>query len=374
MPRLTPALPSDRARLTQIFRGQFHGRDFAKPHQVTVATATDHQLAKIIGRAHAGVGAQSELTFQRFDTSGRQLDVFLPQRLFDVLNRQLACAHRLAIQPHPHRIAALAADSDGRNAGHHREPINQVAFGVIRQLERRACVARQVEPHHGFGRRIDLCYLRLLGLIRQRLHDARDAIAHVIRRRLDIAIETEFDGDAGALIEAGRTQRLHTFQAGDLVLDHLRDLRLDDRGGRASINRIDADNRRLHVRRFSHRQASERHQSDDGQQQADHHREYRPTDGDFRKNHDAGFAAVAGSAHRRAVVNVHRAVDDDQLFSDNASENFHFAGTTAAQLNFALACVRFLDDEHEVLAVFGNDGAFPAASAPCPRSAPAATS
>ena len=65
--------------------------------------------------------------------------------------------------------------------------------------------------------------------------DARDAVAHVVRGGVDVAVHVELDADLRALVLAVGLDLEDAFDAGDGVLDDLRDLGLDDRGGRAAI-------------------------------------------------------------------------------------------------------------------------------------------
>src|SRR5690606_20154600 len=124
---------------------------------------------------------------------------------------------------------------------------------------------------------------------------ARDAIANVVRGTVDVPIEAELDGDARALVLTRGGDLFDPLEAGDAIFDHLSDLRLDDGCRRASIHRIDADDRGLNVRDFAYREASRGHQADDREQQTHDHREHGPANRDFRDDH-VGTSVVRASA------------------------------------------------------------------------------
>ena len=87
MPRLSAGLPSERATLRRSSGRELDVRDFAQAHQVAAFAAADDQLAEILRRVQARVGAQRELALARLDAAGGQLDVLGAQRVLDVLRR-----------------------------------------------------------------------------------------------------------------------------------------------------------------------------------------------------------------------------------------------------------------------------------------------
>ena len=75
--------------------------------------------------------------------------------------------------------------------------------------------------------------LRRIGLLRQVAQHARDAVAHVVGRGVDVAVDVELDADLRALVLAVGLDLEDALDAGDRVLDDLRDLGFDDRGAEA---------------------------------------------------------------------------------------------------------------------------------------------
>ena len=119
-----------------------------------------------------------------------------------------------------------------RHAFERRELVDEVALHVVGELEHVALRARDVEPDDRIRAAVDLGDLRRIGFERQARRDARQPLAHVVGGAVEIAIERELDVDLRALVAARGIQALDAFDAGDLVLDDLRDARLDDVGAR----------------------------------------------------------------------------------------------------------------------------------------------
>ena len=125
------------------------------------------RLRKSCSRLEADQRAQRELARARLEAARGQLDVLAAQRVLDVGDRELARRERLAVDPDAHRVAAAADDADARDAGHRRQPVDDVALGVVGELEHRHRVGRERERHDGVGVRVGLDDLRRIGLGRQ---------------------------------------------------------------------------------------------------------------------------------------------------------------------------------------------------------------
>ena len=217
-------------------------RDFgelAEPHEVAVGAALDDEVAEVLLGLEADHRAQRELARPRLEPARGQLDVLAPQRVLDVGDRELARRERLAVDPDSHRVAAGALDADAGDTGHRRHAVDDVALGVVREIEHRHGIRRERERHDGVGVRVGLDDLRRISLRRQAAQDARDTVAHVVGRGVDVAVDVELDTDLRALVLAVGFELEDALDAGDRVLDDLRDLGLDDRRRRAAIGRRD---------------------------------------------------------------------------------------------------------------------------------------
>ena len=274
-------------------------RDVAQPHDVVVGRSRQDQRGEVRRAAQLAVGTQAELAIRRLDAAGRQLDVLPPQHLLDVLNGQLPCCQGLPVEPDAHRQLAGAAEPDRSDARHHGQAVDDVPLRVVGELHGAATLARQVDVHRRVEVRVLFRDLRRVGFLRQHAQDARDALAGVVRRGVDVAIDGEFDVDVRFLVLAGRLQLLDAGDTGELILDNLGDPPFDDLGGRAAVERLDRDNRRVHVRILAHRQAVDRQQAEDNQHEADHRREDRAADGDVGNQHGGSFRTPRRSRRPR---------------------------------------------------------------------------
>ena len=233
-----------------------------------VGTARDHELAEVLLGLEADHRAQRELARPRLEPPRRQLDVLAAQCVLDVGDGELPRRERLAVDPDPHRIAARAVDTHARHARHGREPVEQVALGVVGELEHRHRVGAEAERHDGIAARVGLDDLRRVRVLRQARDDPGDAIAHVVRGRVDVAAHVELDAHLRALVLAVGLYFYDPLDARDRVLDDLRDLRLDHGRRCAAVVRGDRDDRPLDVRILAYREPLQRHDAEDHEQHA----------------------------------------------------------------------------------------------------------
>ena len=205
----------------------------SEAHEVAARAAGDHEIAEILLSLEAHHRAQRKFPRARLEPPGGELHVFAAQRVLDIGHGQLPRGKRLAVNPDPHRIAPAAVDAHARNARNRRKPIDEIALGVVRELEHRHRFGAERDGHDGIGAGVSLHDLRRIGFGRQPARDTRNAIPHVVGRRVDVAIHVELDPDLGPLVRAVGLDLENALDAGYRVLDGLRDLRFDDRGRRA---------------------------------------------------------------------------------------------------------------------------------------------
>ncbi len=94
-------------------------------------------------------------------------------------------------------------------------------------------LAEKSEMEDRLGVGLDLLNDRLLDLVGKPPAHAADAVAHVGRGIIGIAVELEAHGDLAQLLAADRGDEVDALDARERVLEHLRDLGLDDGGARA---------------------------------------------------------------------------------------------------------------------------------------------
>ena len=102
------------------------------------------------------------------------------------------------------------------------------------------CVLATFRKMIGSCAAVDLGDLRRIGFQRQARGDARQALAHVVGGAVEVAFQRELDVDLRAFVAARGIQAFDALDARDLVLDDLRDARLDDVRAGAAVARLDA--------------------------------------------------------------------------------------------------------------------------------------
>ena len=95
----------------------------------------DDDGAELVRQPQVGLGQNRELGVPALDAPGRHLDVLRPQRVLDVLRRQIVGGEPRCIEPDAHGIAALAEDARLGDAGDRLEPVLDEAVGEIGDLE-----------------------------------------------------------------------------------------------------------------------------------------------------------------------------------------------------------------------------------------------
>jgi hypothetical protein len=173
----------------------------------------------------AALHAHHEVALLRTDGARGQLQVLARQRRLDIGYRQRACRERVAIEPDAHRVIESAAHLHAGHAVDHREAVGDEAVGVIGELQPVHAVADQVEPQHHASRRVLLADVRRIGFRGQLVQCAADAIAHVVRRIVDVALERELELYQRHAVLAARADGFQSRDAGDAFLERLRDAR-----------------------------------------------------------------------------------------------------------------------------------------------------
>ena len=271
---------------------QFGAADIAQPHRVTLHVADD-QLVELLRRAQIGFRQHGEFALAAFDAARGHFDVLPAQRVLDILRRQRISRQALAIEPDAHRVTPLPADNHRGHARQGLQTVGDKTIGIVRNLQSGMLFREQAQPDDGLRIRLDLGDDRLLDLQRQPVARARYAVAHVIRRKIGIAVIGELDGDLADFLAADRLQRLHAFDARDAVFQRLRDLRFDDLRTGAGVDGTHRDHRRIDLRVFTYGQAVKRNDADQDDQQAHHRSQHGALDGKLRQEHCATSSVPA---------------------------------------------------------------------------------
>ena len=155
----------DPHRVAIIRRADLRITDVAQPDGVALGFLDD-QVVELLGRAQIRLGQHRKLALARFDPPGRQLDVLPFQGVLHVLRGQAVGGHPVAVQPHPHGVAPLAADDHAGYPRQRLQAIHDDAVGVVGDFQRAVPVAGKGQPHDRLGVGLDLGHDRIISLIR----------------------------------------------------------------------------------------------------------------------------------------------------------------------------------------------------------------
>ena len=284
-----------------VLRGERDAADVADAHRVAVDVAHDDVLE--LGDAlQVRLRDDGEFALAALDAPRRQFDVLPPQRVLDVLRREREAGQPVGGEPHAHRELALAEDAHVGRARQRLQARLHEPVGDVGNLERRQRHAREGQPDDRVRVGLDLGDHRLVDRVGQLRAHARDAVAHVGRCAVRIALEAEAHGDLALLGARDRREHVDSLDAGDRILERLGDLRLDDVGRRAQVFRRDGDRRLVDLRVFAHLQPRIRNEPEQQDDQRQHRGEHGPPDADIRYAH----AISAGSSPSRPSAEARR--------------------------------------------------------------------
>ncbi len=119
-----------------LLGGTLDPRHVAEPHQVAVLALGERQAREVRRLAVAALDAQREVPVDGLEAACRQLDVLALERVLDVRDGEPAGRERRAVEPDAHRVALPATNAHARDAVERRQAVDDVAVGVVGQLER----------------------------------------------------------------------------------------------------------------------------------------------------------------------------------------------------------------------------------------------
>ena len=136
-----------------------------------------------------------EIFRRRLQRPCGKFQVLAVQGGLDVGDRDAACSHGVGIQPDPHGKQLLAGDIHLSHARHRRQALDQIAVGVVRELQTVQPVRCQAQEQDRLGIGVGLGDLRRICLQRQLLRDPTDRVTNVVRRLVQVTIQGEGDVD-----------------------------------------------------------------------------------------------------------------------------------------------------------------------------------
>ncbi len=202
--------------------------DVGEADEIALGVLQD-QIVELLRRLEIGLREHRELARHAFDAAGRDVDILPPERVLDVLRREVVGGEPLGIEPDAHRIFAFAEQPDIGDAGQRLQLILDVAVGVVGDFERGMAVAVEGDIEDRLGVGFDLLDHRLLDLVGEMAPLPPDPVAHVRGGRVGVALEIEADADLALLLATDRGDVVDALDAGERILEHLGDLGLDDR-------------------------------------------------------------------------------------------------------------------------------------------------
>ncbi len=180
--------------------------------------------------------------------AGGRLDVLGADGAFDIADGEAAGGDGAAVEPDAHRGRALAADLDACDAVDRGEAVNEVALGVVGELERRALVGRDAGAT---GR--SLPKRPPSGRLADRLPAAAAGGCRPTRSRTSLAAESMLREMSNSIEMIDWPSWLDELMNRMPSTPEMRssmtsgDAGFDDVGGGALIGRADRDDRRVDV-------------------------------------------------------------------------------------------------------------------------------
>ena len=177
----------------------------------------------LVGVHQLSARLQREHLMRADDRAGRDVDVPVPQRRFDLVDADLARRERMRIELRVHGVLLAAEHLHLRDAADLRDPLGDARFRVLVERPRRHRRRRDDQIEDRLIGRVDLGEDRRRGhALRQQARRLRDGALHVDGGAVEAPVQRELERD---LRRAERVDRGHRLEAGDrreLILERRR--------------------------------------------------------------------------------------------------------------------------------------------------------
>ncbi len=269
---------------TLVLGADFHLGDLAEADLITVPSGDD-DTGEILAGRQLGIGLDRDFPLAGRQPSPGKVHVLPLDRGFDILNGHAACRERGAVDPDPHRVAALAADVDARHPRHGGHAVDDDPAQEVGQLHSVEVGRGDADPENRLRVGIDALDHRRIDAVRQPRQHAANSVAHIGGGGIGIAANVELDRNRGTVVLAERGNIGNALDAGNRALDHLSDPAFDHLVRGPLVDSRDRDHGRIDLRVFPHRQRHQPGNPRHAQEQADHTGENRPLDRNIGKLH-----------------------------------------------------------------------------------------
>jgi len=228
----------------------------------------DDDVAELIRVLELSRRLHRQRRLRAIEHTRRHVDVLRRDRVRDVLERDVAGRELIRIELQADGVLLRAIDQHLRDAAHHRQTLRQRRLAELVERRQRHFIGRQRQREDRRVGGVRLLIRRRNDALRQAANRLRDRGLHVLRGRVNVAIERELHDDL-RLPEA-RCRR-HVVDAGDRregLLERRRDRRRHGRRARARQRGADRDRREVDVRQIAHRKLAVGDDAED--ENADH--------------------------------------------------------------------------------------------------------
>ncbi len=276
----------------------------------TVGVGAHDNVLEFLGSRQPALGRdrQLELLARRRrrgpDAAECRLDVLALHGRDDVRRRQLEGGQPVGVEPHSQRVIQRPEQGCLPDAADPRQRVDDVDRRVVVEKQRIVRVLRRIEGDdlQQRGRLLADQEPLPLHLLRQQRGGELGPVLDI--DRVDVGVGAEREGDVQGVAAVGAAGGLvveRVVDAIDLLLDGLRDGRLDRLRIGTGVERRQRDLRRHDVRELRHRDRRDREQAGEGDDDRDDKGQPRPVDEDIgdhlsRRRPAAPFPARSGRA------------------------------------------------------------------------------
>ena len=262
------------ARHLAVLHAIDHLTDVLQAHRRAVAVGDHHGRERLggqelavriddVGLVRAPEGARGQVHVAAGDGADDLVDADLPQ------------CERLRIELDAHRVLLRAVDLHLRDARHHRDALREERLAEFIELLQREGGGAEREVQDGRGCRVHLLVRRRDHPLRELTQRLRDRRLHILRGRVDVAVERELQRDRRDPLAAGRRHLIDAGDGRELLLERRRHGGRHRLGARAGERGAHRDRRVVDGGQVAHRELlvrDEAEQKDAGHDEGRHDR------------------------------------------------------------------------------------------------------